>query len=75
MSTTHIKDEARARGQIGPKAHKMMVRVFSSLVSKFPAVREQEPIADLVNSFFQDNGRAYVVAILAASDDAAAAEQ
>lgn len=72
MSTTHIRDEARARGQIGPKALEMMLRVFSSLVSKFPAVRDQEPIADLVNSFFEDKGRGYVVAILAATDDAAA---
>lgn len=72
VSTTHIRDEARVRGQIGPKALEMMLRVFSSLVLKFPEVRHQEPIADLVNSFFEDKGRAYVVAILAATDDAAA---
>lgn len=72
MSTTHIKDEAHALGQIGPEALKMMVRVFSSLVSQFSAVRQSESVPDLVNSFFEAKGRAYVIQLFAASDDEAA---
>lgn len=69
MSTTLIRDEARSLGRIGPHALKMMVRVFSSLVPKFAAVREQESVDDLVSSFFEARGSEYVIAILAASDD------
>lgn len=49
-----------------------MTDVFESLLFRFAAIREREPVADLVNSFFEDKGRGYVVAILAAPDDAAA---
>ncbi|PNW09714.1 hypothetical protein C1632_04725 [Microbacterium testaceum] len=72
MSTTHIRDEALALGQIGPLALNMMVRVFGSVLRSFPALRSRESDADLVQSFFADRGQAYVVQILAASDDAAA---
>lgn len=72
MSTTHIKNEAQALGQIGPLALEMMIRVFGSVLRSFPALRVRESTVDLVQSFFADRGQAYVIQILAASDDAAA---
>lgn len=72
MATTRIKDEALARGQLGPAALKMMTDVFMSLVRKFTALRERDSVEDLRNSFFADKGAGYVLAILAAEDDSAA---
>lgn len=73
MSTTRIRDEARQRGgQLGPEALDLMRAVFSSLVNKFAAIRARESVDDLVQGFFVAKGKAYVVAVLAATDDAAA---
>lgn len=50
----------------------MMRAIFSSLVTKFAAIRARESVDDLVQGFFVAKGKAYVVAVLAAPDDAAA---
>lgn len=49
-----------------------MREVFSSLVSKFATIRARESVDDLVQGFFATKGKAYAVAVLAATDDAAA---
>ncbi|MFC6356525.1 hypothetical protein [Luethyella okanaganae] len=70
--TTSIRDEASARGTIGPAAYRMMLAVFGWEVKRFPRLAAQTPAEDFLNSFFEQKGAGYVVALVAESDDAAA---
>ncbi|MBN9158369.1 hypothetical protein [Microbacterium sp.] len=72
MSTTLIRDEAVARGQLGPAAWAMLLRVFKSELKRFPGLAEADTPADLALEFFADRAPAYVDAVLATPDDQAA---
>lgn len=70
--TTSIRDEASARGTIGPAAYNMMLTVFGWEVQRFPRLAAQAPAEDFLNSFFEQKGAGYVIALVAEPDDAAA---
>jgi hypothetical protein len=70
--TTSIRDEASARGTIGPAAYKMMLVVFGWEVQRFPRLAAQASAEDFLNSFFEQKGAGYVIALVAEPDDAAA---
>lgn len=70
--TTNIRDEASARGTIGPAAYKMMLEVFGWEVKRFPRLAAQAPAEDFLNGFFEQKGAGYVIALVAEPDDAAA---
>ncbi len=72
VSTTLIRDEAVARGQLGPAAWAMLLRVFKSELKRFPGLAEADTPADLALEFFADRAPAYVDAVLATPDDQAA---
>lgn len=73
MSTTLIRDEARARGQLGQRALAMLLRVFESELPRFPGLAETDTVQDLALEFFADRATNYVDAVLASPDDDAAA--
>lgn len=75
MSTTLIRDEAAARGQLGPAALAMLLRVFKSELRRFPGLAEIDTAEDLALEFFADRAAAYVDAVLATPDDEAAARR
>jgi len=70
--TTSIRDEASARGTIGPAAYRMMLAVFEWQVKRFPRLAALAPAEDFLNSFFEEKGAGYVIALVAEPDDAAA---
>lgn len=70
--TTSIRDEASARGTVGPSAYKMMLDVFNWEVQRFPRLAAQAPAEDFLNDFFEQKGAGYVIALVAEPDDAAA---
>lgn len=72
MTTTRIRDEALARGSLGPAALEMMIDVFSAELPRFRGLAAQDEIGDFVNGFFLDKGAGYANAVVAASDDEAA---
>lgn len=73
--TTFIRDEALARGTLGMAALKMMRRVFTEQLPRFPGLRDTDSVDDLVNSFFEDKGAGYVNVITALPDDRAAKQE
>lgn len=75
MGSTLIRDEASARGQLGPSALAMLLRVFEEELRRFPGLASTETAEDLALEFFADRGASYVDAVLAAPDDDAAARK
>jgi hypothetical protein len=75
VGTTLIKDEARARGELGRSALSMLLRIFREEVARFPGLMSIETTEDLALEFFADRGTSYVDAVLAAPDDDAAARK
>lgn len=73
MCTTLIRDEAAARGQLGPAALSMLLRVFDSELRRFRGLAEVDTAEDLTFEFFADRATSYVDAVLATPDDEAAA--
>lgn len=72
MTTTQIRDEALALGQLGRVALEMMRSVFAQELRQFPGLRDADSVDDLVNSFFELKGAGYANAITALPDDVAA---
>lgn len=72
VTTTQIRDEALALGQLGRAALEMMRSVFAQELRQFPGLREADNVDDLVNSFFELKGAGYANAITALPDDRAA---
>ncbi|MDT3315657.1 hypothetical protein Q9S71_02360 [Microbacterium sp. KSW4-11] len=72
MITTLIRDEARARGELGPTALSMLLRVFDTELRSFRGLAEIDTAEDLALEFFADRATSYVDAVLAAPDDEAA---
>lgn len=72
MTTTRIRDEALALGQLGRAALEMMRSVFAQELRQFPGLRGADSVDDLVNSFFELKGAGYANAITALPDDGAA---
>src|ERR1700731_1442529 len=56
VTTTQIRDEALALGQLGRAALEMMRSVFAQELRQFPGLREADSVDDLVNSFFELKG-------------------
>ena len=75
VGATLIRDEARARGQLGPSALAMLLRVFDEELRRFPGLASTETAEDLALEFFADRGTAWVDGLLAAPDDDAAARK
>lgn len=75
MGATLIRDEAGARGQLGPSALAMLLRVFEDELHRFPGLASIETADDLALEFFADRGTSWVDAVLAAPDDDAAARK
>lgn len=75
MTTTLIKDEARARGTLGMSALAMMQSVMAEQLPRFPGLRDTDTIDDLVNSFFLEKGAGYVNVITTLPDDRAAKQE
>lgn len=72
VATTQIRDEARDRGQLGPTAIRMLVRVFEGELPSFRGLASMETAEDFAYEFFVDRNQSYVDAVRAAPDDNAA---
>lgn len=72
MTTTRIRDEAAAKGQLGNSALSLLRNVLGSELRRFPSVRESDSVEDLVMDFFAEKAPGYVDAVLATADDDAA---
>lgn len=72
MTSTLIRDEALARGSLGPAALNMMREVVGVQMRRFPGIRATESVDDLTNEFFADKGAGFANVIVALPDDQAA---
>ncbi|TDZ45195.1 hypothetical protein [Mycobacteroides franklinii] len=75
VTSTLIRDEALARGSLGPAALAMMQRVVREQRNQFPDLGDVDSVDDLVNSFFLCKGAGFANTIVALPDDRAATQE